>query len=180
MPHTAVRVKSASNEVDSIRIWGHYDDMEWTFRQQRHFSTRIWKLRQHFTMSAKMIYLTTSCNNMYTVKILFTGAFLYVHFCDLSLQHWFGKKNLYCTWPWNLATILLFSPLKSYTRGSWCTQNYLWTSDWYSPVCNAFDAGKSITWASGRGLALELSIFLGPKWHGSMPFHRAQKSLYLT
>jgi hypothetical protein len=29
--------------------------------------------------------------------------------------------------------------------------------------------------------ALEISTFLGPKWHspdGSMPFHRAQKSLY--
>jgi hypothetical protein len=32
----------------------------------------------------------------------------------------------------------------------------------------------------GGGWALEISTFLGPKWHspiGSMPFHRAQKSL---
>jgi hypothetical protein len=32
----------------------------------------------------------------------------------------------------------------------------------------------------GGGLALEISTFLGPKWHspnGLMPFHRAQKSL---
>ncbi len=29
--------------------------------------------------------------------------------------------------------------------------SYLWTYDLYSPVCNAFDAGKSITRESGRG-----------------------------
>ncbi len=39
------------------------------------------------------------------------------------------------------------------------------TSDWYSDVCNAFNAGESITWASGRGWALEIETFLGPKWH---------------
>jgi hypothetical protein len=46
--------------------------------------------------------------------------------------------------------------------------SYLWTYDLYSPVGNAFDAGKSIM------------TFSGPIWHspnGSMPFHRAQKSL---
>jgi hypothetical protein len=46
--------------------------------------------------------------------------------------------------------------------------SYLWTYDLYSPVGNAFDAGKS------------LMTFSGPIWHspnGSMPFHRAQKSL---
>ncbi len=34
--------------------------------------------------------------------------------------------------------------------------------------------------ASGRGLALEILSFLGPKWHstiGPMPFHSAQKTL---
>ncbi len=30
--------------------------------------------------------------------------------------------------------------------------SYLWTYDLYGPVRNAFDAGKSITRASGRGL----------------------------
>ncbi len=55
-----------------------------------------------------------------------------------------------------------------------CTYNYLWTSNWYGPVYNAFDRGKSNTntWECGRGL--------GPKWHspnGSMPFHRTQKVL---
>ncbi len=30
--------------------------------------------------------------------------------------------------------------------------SYLWTCDFYSPVRHAFDAGKSITWASGRRL----------------------------
>jgi hypothetical protein len=43
---------------------------------------------------------------------------------------------------------------------------------------NAFDAGKSSTWASGRGLGPGNLDFLGPKYHspnGSIPFHRAQK-----
>jgi hypothetical protein len=32
---------------------------------------------------------------------------------------------------------------------------YSWTSDLYDPIHNAFDAGKSITRASGRGLSPE-------------------------
>jgi hypothetical protein len=42
-----------------------------------------------------------------------------------------------------------------------------------------FDACRSITWASGRGLGPGYLEFLGPEWHspnGLMPFHRAQKS----
>jgi hypothetical protein len=42
-----------------------------------------------------------------------------------------------------------------------------------------FDACISITWANGREWALEISSFLGPKWHspiGLIPFHRAQKT----
>ncbi len=38
----------------------------------------------------------------------------------------------------------------------------LWTYDLYSPIRNAFDAGKSITRASGRGLGPENRDFLGP------------------
>ncbi len=40
---------------------------------------------------------------------------------------------------------------------------YLWTSDCYGPVRNAFDAGKFISWASGRGLGPgNLEVF-GPQ-----------------
>ncbi len=37
-----------------------------------------------------------------------------------------------------------------------------------------------LLWKVGGGWPLEISTFLGPKWHSSkstMPFHRAQKSL---
>ncbi len=37
----------------------------------------------------------------------------------------------------------------------WFYNSYLWTFDFYGPVRNAFDAGKSITRASGRGLGPE-------------------------
>jgi hypothetical protein len=40
--------------------------------------------------------------------------------------------------------------------------SYLWTYDLYGPVRNAFDAGKSITRASGRGLGPENQDFFGP------------------
>ncbi len=40
--------------------------------------------------------------------------------------------------------------------------NYLWTYDLNGPVCNAFDAGKYITRASGRGLGPGNQDFLGP------------------
>jgi hypothetical protein len=44
--------------------------------------------------------------------------------------------------------------------------SHLWTYDLYGPVRNAFDAGKSVTRASGRGLGLGNRDFLGPvKWH---------------
>jgi hypothetical protein len=43
--------------------------------------------------------------------------------------------------------------------------SYLWTYDLYGPVRNAFDAGNSITRASGRGLGPGDLDFLGPvKW----------------
>ncbi len=51
---------------------------------------------------------------------------------------------------------------------------------WRPCVRNAFDTGKSITWASGRGLGPGNLNFLGPKWRSLnswMPFHRAQKNL---
>jgi hypothetical protein len=45
-------------------------------------------------------------------------------------------------------------------------------------VHNVLDAYISITWGSGRGLALEFSRFLGPvKWHRAdrqVPFHRCK------
>ncbi len=48
------------------------------------------------------------------------------------------------------------------------------------PVWNVFDACRYITGHVGGGWALEILTFLGPKWlspNGSMPFHRAQKTL---
>jgi hypothetical protein len=43
--------------------------------------------------------------------------------------------------------------------------NYLCTYELYDPMRNVFDTGRYITWASGRGLALEMESFLGPvKW----------------
>ncbi len=57
--------------------------------------------------------------------------------------------------------------------------SYLWTYELYGPVRYAFDAGKSITRASGWGLGPGNRDFLGPvKWHqavGRVPFG-AQKS----
>jgi hypothetical protein len=50
------------------------------------------------------------------------------------------------------------------------------------PIRNAFDAGKSITRASGRGLGLEIETFLGPvKWHPAvrrLPFGAQKKSTF--
>jgi hypothetical protein len=40
--------------------------------------------------------------------------------------------------------------------------SYLRTYNLYGPVCNAFDAGKSITRASGRGLGPGKQDFFGP------------------
>jgi hypothetical protein len=36
-----------------------------------------------------------------------------LQFCDLSFYSTGSLKKIYCTWPWNLATKLLYSPLKS-------------------------------------------------------------------
>jgi hypothetical protein len=44
--------------------------------------------------------------------------------------------------------------------------SYLWTYNLCGPVRNAFDAGNSITRASGMGLDPKNRDFLGPvKWH---------------
>jgi hypothetical protein len=40
--------------------------------------------------------------------------------------------------------------------------SYLWTYDLYGPICNAFDAGKSIRRSSGRGLGPWNQDFFGP------------------
>jgi hypothetical protein len=50
--------------------------------------------------------------------------------------------------------------------------SYLWTYDLYGPVYNAFDAGKSITRASG---ALEIETFSGP---GNRDFFGPRKSRF--
>ncbi len=48
--------------------------------------------------------------------------------------------------------------------------SYLRTYDLYGTVCNAFDAGKSITRASGRGLGPGNQEFFGPcEMHGIEP-----------
>jgi hypothetical protein len=40
--------------------------------------------------------------------------------------------------------------------------SYLWTYDLYGPVLTAFDAGNSITRASGRWLGMKIETFWGP------------------
>ncbi len=52
---------------------------------------------------------------------------------------------------------------------------YLWTYDLdvYGPVCNAFDAGNSITRASGGGWALEIKTF----FLGLVKCHRAVRQM---
>ncbi len=47
--------------------------------------------------------------------------------------------------------------------------SYLWTYVLYGPVCNAFDVGKSITRASGRGLGPRNPDFFGALWNGIEP-----------
>jgi hypothetical protein len=58
--------------------------------------------------------------------------------------------------------------------------SYLCIYDLYSPVHNVLDACIPITCASVRGVGpWKLRVWV-PKWHlptGSMPFHRAQKTL---
>ncbi len=71
-------------------------------------------------------------------------------------------RKMYCTGPWKLATIPLYNPLKS-PVGVHVQKNYLWTSDRYGSVLNAFDAGKSITRASGRGYGPGNLDFFGPQ-----------------
>ncbi len=110
------------------------------------------------------------CLNFYVPERSYYSLLLISNkFCDLSLLHWqCGKKN-WLHWALKARYDTALQPVKV-TRGSSCTLNHLWTSDRYDPVRNAFDAGKSITWASGRGL--------GPKWHppgGWMLLHRPKK-----
>jgi hypothetical protein len=92
-------------------------------------------------------------------------------FCDLSLLHWLLFRDVtemwgcsvvrktYCTGPSKLATIPLYNPLKSHVG---VHVHKITASDCYNPVCNAFDAGKSITRASGRGLYPGNRDFFGP------------------
>ncbi len=56
--------------------------------------------------------------------------------------HWLLFSTYACQWVWRHWK----------TPGSARNNSYLWTHDLYSPVRNAFDAGKSITRASGRAL----------------------------
>ncbi len=60
-----------------------------------------------------------------------------------------GGGRIYCTGPWKLATIPLDCPLKSPVGAHVHKTTYGPMID-MGPVCNAFDAGKLITWASGR------------------------------
>jgi hypothetical protein len=85
-----------------------------------------------------------------------------------------GRK-IYWTRPWKLATIPLYNLLKSPLGAHVHKTIYEPMIDTDLAVSHAFDAGKSITWASGRGLGPGISTFLHPKWHS--PFHRAQKRL---
>jgi hypothetical protein len=101
-------------------------------------------------------------------------AFLNVHyrfllisnkFCDLSLLHWV--------------------PSLSPKAELWALEDHVHKTTYGPLMDNALYVMLSmranpLLGHVGGGWALEISTFLGPKWHspdGSMPFHRAQKSL---
>ncbi len=107
-------------------------------------------------------------------KNLYTVAFLYVRYGTVSCWFLFisfvvrdvggeggsAVRKTYCTGPCKLATIPLYNPLKPPVGA------HVHKLPWLiGPVRNAFDAGKSFIWASGRGWALEILTFLDPKWH---------------
>jgi hypothetical protein len=56
-------------------------------------------------------------------------------------------RKIYCTGPWKLAVISTYNPLKSPIGVHVHKTTY-----GHLIVSNTFDAGKSITWVSGRGL----------------------------
>ncbi len=79
-----------------------------------------------------------------------------------------GPENRVFFGPWNgneqrsaIWTQISPAPYKQQVQYS-----YLWTYDLYGPICNGFDACRSITRASGRGLGPCNWDFLGRvKWH---------------
>jgi hypothetical protein len=79
----------------------------------------------------------------------------------IEIWEWGGGvvRKIYYTGPWKLATIPLYNLLKSPVGA----HVHKTTSDLYSPECNAFYAGKSITWASERGLGSRNLDFFGPQ-----------------
>ncbi len=73
-------------------------------------------------------------------------------------------RKIYCTGPWRLATIPLYNPLKSPVGAHVHKIAYGPLIDTVlGPVHNAFDAAKSVTWASGRGLGPGNLDFFGPQ-----------------
>jgi hypothetical protein len=98
----------------------------------------------------------TACIVLRTVRILCTGGVSYALFISLLISKLFCTKG---EWggggePSN--------PSPPSPTGTKCS--YLCTYDLYGPVCNVFDACRSIMRASGRGPGL--GDFLGPvKWH---------------
>ncbi len=94
-------------------------------------------------------------------------------------------KTLNLIWFNNLCIILHGTAIEWWTGNKNAASSihvwviFLCTYDLYGPVRNVFDAGRYITWASGRGWAMEMESFLGPvKWHRAerrVPFG-AQKS----
>jgi hypothetical protein len=111
-----------------------------------------------------------------------------------KINLWINRQDIlslinYCTkcihfraeqWGNNLCSYinyLSFVWFGEYSLPTYCTMYMLkcfYSTEWFWCVKNPLHRQV------GGGWALEISTFLGPKWHsptGSMPFHRAQKSL---
>jgi hypothetical protein len=97
----------------------------------------------------------------------------YVH--RRVLEDWAQREDIE---KWDSSSTVHYYSLYESVNSDCCARrfqnknSYLCTYDLYGPVRNVLVAGRSITRANWRGL--------GPKRHspiGSMPFHRAQKTL---
>ncbi len=157
--------------------------------QRGRWSTCTTVIRLRLVRISHLLYAKYVFDRRWPLLHLCTRVFRYVHcsfllisnkFCDLSLPRWVGrhcgKKNL---------LVLPHSPQKPSYRPCKLmynvhTENYLWTSDWHGPHVLLLMRANPLLGQVEGGEALKISTFLGPKRHspnGSLPFHRAQKSL---
>ncbi len=84
-------------------------------------------------------------------------------------------RKTYCTGSWKLTTILLYNPLKSPVGAHVHKTTHELLMDTVLCVMLLMRANPRLG-QMGGGWALEISTFLGPKWHlpeGLMPFQKA-------